>query len=87
MQESDLLNLGFKKIKVYEPMNIWHPESYHYELSIGDLDIISSTDYTAKKNGFWHVYFDIHDSNFLIEKAKTLQDLINILESNLLEYV
>jgi hypothetical protein len=68
-------------------MDIEHPEWYHYELSIGDLDIISSTDDTAKKNGYWHVYFDIHNSNFLIEKAKTLQDLINILESNLLDYI
>ena len=67
--------------------SIEHPEWYHYELSIGDLDIISSTDDTAKKNGFWHVYFDIHDSNFLIERPKTLQAFINILNSSLLEYV
>lgn len=87
MQESDLLNLGFKRITEYDPMDIEHPEWYYYELSIGDLHIISTDDYTAKKNGFWHVMFNIYDSDFIIERPKTLQNFINILDSSLLEYI
>ena len=86
MVEGDLLNLGFKRIPEYDPMDLEHPEWYYYELSIGDLDIISTDDYTAKKNGFWHVMFSIYDSDFIIERPKTLQDFINILESSHITY-
>jgi hypothetical protein len=48
MQESDLLNLGFKRITMYDPRYLEHPEWHYYELSIGDLDIMSCSNYILR---------------------------------------
>ena len=87
MKESDLINLGFKKIKEYDPMDLEHPEWHYYELCIGDLDIYSCSDNIANQNELWHVMFEIHDCSYLIDELKMLQDLINILQSSCLNNI
>ena len=86
MVEADLINLGFKKVIEYDPMDLEYPEWYYYELSIGDIEIYSCANFIAEKNDFWHVRIDIHKSEFIIERPKMLQDLINILHSSYLNY-
>lgn len=86
MVEGDLLNLGFKRITEYDPMDLEHPEWHYYELSIGDIEMVSCANFIAEKNGFWHVRIDIYESEYIIERPKMLQDFINILESSHITY-
>jgi hypothetical protein len=80
MTEEIFKKLGFERTDVPIEESGNDEDFYYYTLDIGDICIISNTDYEAAEKG-WEAF--IFDSNtMLINSPNDLKQLVKIIKSN-----